>query len=321
MKMNENSMLLYNEEAIRKVIKGFMNYEKSIRIFASQEKDINDLIAHLRYERTILFHLGEIRYTFYFVKNEAILYPQYILEKREYNKLLLDIQKKTEIIKNEIVIYNSNYTKELKLHDYICQNISYRDEGDISHSIVGPLIYNYGVCDGISKTTKLLLQLLGIQSYVITGTAKDRHTGKSEAHAWNVVQIDDSWYHLDVTFDKTISVIKQRYDYFNASTKEIIKDHTIDLLRAETKNISCVNCDDYYERSEVYFSTLLSLEEYVKCQLTSRTKYMQIRVSDEIKERDILKIFDSSLQSLNCDCKYQQSINEARNVYEWMIDY
>lgn len=321
MKMNENSMLPYSEEAIRKVIKSCMNYEKSICIFAMQEQDIHALIAHLRYERTILFHLGEIRYTFYIAKKEAILYPQYILGKREYNKLLLDIQKKTEAIKSEILMYSSDYTKELKVHDYLCQNVSYRDEEDISHSIIGPLIFNCGVCDGISKTTKLLLQLLGIKAYVITGKAQDQQTGKSEAHAWNMVQVDNSWYHLDVTFDKTISVINQRYDYFNIPTKEIIKDHTIDSSRAETSNISCVNCDDYYERSGVCFSTLPSMETYLKYQLTKRTKYLQIRVSDELKESEILKTFKLSLNKIKCDCEYRQSINSARNIYEWEIDY
>lgn len=321
MKMNENSMLHYSEEAIRKVINSCMNYEKSICIFAMQEQDIHALIAHLRYERTILFHLGQIRYTFYFAKNEAILYPQYIFGRSEYNKLLLDIQKKTEIIKNEIVRYNSNYIKELKLHDYICQNVSYRDEGDISHSIIGPLIYNCGVCDGIAKTTKLLLQLLGIKAYVITGIAQEQQAGNSEAHAWNIVQIDNSWYHLDVTFDKTISVMKQRYDYFNIPTKEIIKDHTIDPLRPEISSINCVNCDDYYEKSGVYFSTLLSMETYLSYQLAKRTKYLQIRVSDELKESEILKTFNLSLNTIKCGCEYRQSINPSRNIYEWEIDY
>lgn len=313
-------MLPYNEEAIRKVIKSCMNYEKSICIFALQEQDIHTLIAHLRYERTILFHLGEIKYTFYVAKKEAILYPQYILRKREYDKLLLDIQKKAETIKSEILMYSSDYTKELKIHDYLCQNVSYRDEEDISHSIIGPLIFNCGVCDGISKTTKLLLQLLGIKSHIITGVAQNQQTGMSEAHAWNIVQIDGAWYHVDITFDKTISVIKQRYDYFNIPTKEIIKDHTIDPLRAEISSINCVNCDDYYEKSGVYFSTLLSMETYLSYQLAKKTKYLQIRVSDELKESEILKTFNLSLNTIKCGCEYRQSINPSRNIYEWEID-
>ena len=43
---------------------------------------------------------------------------------------------------------------------------------------------------------------------------------------WNVVRIDGNYYHLDVTFDNSLSkddVI--RYDYFNLSDSQIFKDH------------------------------------------------------------------------------------------------
>ena len=319
--LNENNMLLYSEEVIRKVIKSCINYEKSIRVFALQEQDIHTLISHLKYERPVLFHLSEVKYTFFLKEKEAILYPQYLFNKSEYDKLLLCVQDKTEVIKNMIMRYSSDYTKELKVHDYICQNVLYKNEREISHSIIGPLVYSCGVCDGISKTTKLLLQLLGIKAHVITGTARNQQLGEPEAHAWNVVKIDNGWYHLDVTFDKTITVINQRYDYFNISTKEISKDHAVDLSSNEILAINSEKCDDYYVRSGVYFNTLLALEGYLKQQLTRKMKYIQLRASDEINKKDVSGIFNSSLNALKIDCTYRQSINCIRNVYEWEFDY
>lgn len=320
MKMNENSMLPYSEEAIRKVIKSCMNYEKSICIFAMQEHDIHMLITHLRCERTILFHLGEVEYVFYPRCRKAVLFPCYLYSRKEYEALVLQLTAIVQKIRDQMCTFPTMIERELHIHDALCTKVTYADDGDESHSIVGPLIYRRGVCDGFSKAAKVLLQECGINSHVILGTANSKGE-KYEPHAWNIVKIDNSWYHLDITFDKTVSVINQRYDYFNIPTKEIIKDHIIDSLRVEISNVNCENCDDYYERSGVFFSTLQSLETYLKYQLTKKTKYLQIRVSDKVKESDILKTFKLSLNALKCDCQYRQSINPSRNIYEWEFDY
>ncbi len=43
-------------------------------------------------------------------------------------------------------------------------------------------------------------------------------------HAWNVIRIDGKYYHLDVTFDNTLSRDDAvRYDYVNLADKQIFK--------------------------------------------------------------------------------------------------
>jgi transglutaminase/protease-like cytokinesis protein 3 len=313
-------MLPYNEEAIRKVIESFMNCEKSVRVFARQEQDVQLLIAHLRCERTILFHLGEIEYVFYPRIKEAVLNPRYLYSKREYDALVLQLTSTVQKIRDQVGACRTMIERELRIHDILCEKVTYADDGDESHSIVGPLIYQRGVCDGFSKTTKVLLQECGIASHVIFGAANPTGT-KSEPHAWNVVCVDNSWYHLDVTFDKTISNIGQRYDYFNLSTKEMSKDHVIDLSRPEVSSLDCVRFNDYYVMSGVYFDTLLSLERYLKQQLAKKAQYLQVRVSDGIEECDVLNTFNSALKALKAGCSYQQSVNSIRHVYEWELKY
>ena len=45
-------------------------------------------------------------------------------------------------------------------------------------------------------------------------------------HAWNVIRIDGQYYHLDATFDNTLSKDDTvRYDYVNLSDKQIFRDH------------------------------------------------------------------------------------------------
>lgn len=83
-----------------------------------------------------------------------------------------------------------------------------------SHSIVGPVLRGRGVCDGISKTAKMLFQVLGGKAHVIDGVAKNAASFSYEPHAWNLVRTNQRWYHWDITFDNTISGNSICYDYF-----------------------------------------------------------------------------------------------------------
>ncbi len=221
-------MLSYDEKAIKRMINQFMNFEKTIKICVNAEHDISSLIAYLRYESTILFHVREVNYIFYPTRKEATLYPNYIYTKSEYDTMVVKMTAIVEKIRGEILSStHSLYERELCVHDALCTNVQYADVGEESHSIVGPLLWHKGVCDGISKAAKVLLQECGIKAHVISGTAVT-DAGQYEPHAWNIVCINGKWYHLDITFDNTLSNNSIRYDYFNITTNKIMTDHTID---------------------------------------------------------------------------------------------
>jgi transglutaminase/protease-like cytokinesis protein 3 len=62
---------------------------------------------------------------------------------------------------------------------------------------------------------------------MLTGFADGSGTGNYVSHGWNIVYVDDAWYHIDVTFDDPIggggSIIN---DYFLITGEEIAADHT-----------------------------------------------------------------------------------------------
>lgn len=89
----------------------------------------------------------------------------------------------------------------LILHDYLVEHVAYnwdvatgKDTGDkIIHSAYGALVDGDAVCEGYALAYKLLLSECGVESVLVTSEEMN--------HAWNLVEIDGSWYHVDVTWD------------------------------------------------------------------------------------------------------------------------
>jgi hypothetical protein len=74
-------------------------------------------------------------------------------------------------------------------------------------------------CLGYAETFKLLCNMAGLECEIVFGYTEDGR------HAWNIVKIDEQWFHVDATFADTGSSI---YDMFGASDESISKTHTID---------------------------------------------------------------------------------------------
>ncbi len=117
---------------------------------------------------------------------------------------------------------NSRFEKELFFHDWLCQNVTYNDDGtDNIYSVYGALINGVAVCEGYSRAMQLLCDSVGIPCTVIYGSSRD------VGHMWNIINPGDGWYHLDVTWDDDEKYNYIRHTYFNLSDKQILSDHDI----------------------------------------------------------------------------------------------
>lgn len=131
-------------------------------------------------------------------------------EAREIGEALLDIQDRIiqEGMSEEEIV--------LEIHDYIISTYAYAVNGDIERfSRAGVLLSDgVGQCQAYSELFVCLCLLSGVEAEVITGHSTFGHN--EVGHAWNLVKIGSSWYHVDVTWDDPVPDVKGmiRYDYF-----------------------------------------------------------------------------------------------------------
>lgn len=108
------------------------------------------------------------------------------------------------------------------LHDYLVLHLKYDDTyQSISHTPEGVVKNRTAVCDGYTRTMRLLLLLAGIENHIATGYAGN------ESHAWNLVRMEDGWYHVDVTWDDPTPDVegRVRYLYFLKNDADMAKTH------------------------------------------------------------------------------------------------
>lgn len=162
------------------------------------------------------------------------------------------------------------------LHDYLVLELKYdKSYQMISHSPEGVMRNKTAVCDGYARTMRLLLLLSGIDCKIVCGTAGE------ESHAWNLVKLEDGWYHVDVTWDDPVPDIEGKigYQYFLKNDREMEKTHRWEC------EISCtgeayqgyayreVFCDSYDKMCGV-FEKQIQTKDYLlfcyprECELT-----------------------------------------------------
>ena len=127
-------------------------------------------------------------------------------------------------INNNITSDMSTYDKIKKFHDYIINNTSFDidintlDNRNItkSHTAYGLITNHKAICGGYSDIMSIYLYLLNIPNYRIA----------TNDHIWNLVYINNTWLHLDLTWDDPVTSDGSNqllYDYFLINNDKLFK--------------------------------------------------------------------------------------------------
>ena len=134
--------------------------------------------------------------------------------------------------------------KALFLHDYLAVHAQY-DTSYQRYDAYSLLVDKTGVCQAYTLAYQLLLNRVGIEN----GTVSSRTLN----HIWNTVLLDDSWYHVDVTWDdpvddRTGRVLHRYFCISDAKNKTIRegKHYASDLIYEPRISAGSTQYDTYY---------------------------------------------------------------------------
>ena len=99
----------------------------------------------------------------------------------------------------------SQWQIALSVHDYLASHFRY-DETYTYYTCYDLLVGGTAVCEGYARAYMDILKRAGMEAIYATSDAMD--------HGWNLVKIDGSWYHVDVTWDDPVSDITGRVRHF-----------------------------------------------------------------------------------------------------------
>ena len=141
--------------------------------------------------------------------------------------------------------YNSLETNIKNVHDYIINNARYdsaRSDNNVltykSDTAYGPLFQGYAICGGYTDLMQLFLERLNVKNFRVS----------SDNHIWNVLYINNTWKHLDLTWDDPVASDGKdylEYNYFLINTNQLLTleqtqhnfnlEHYTELKNAEQK--------------------------------------------------------------------------------------
>ena len=223
-------------------------------------------------------------------------------EQKAYKKLLS--------ISEELQLEDkSDMDKILAIHDYLVLNIAYDEEAyknpkknESAHYVEGALLNKLAVCSGYASTFQLLLLLEGIPcEYVST-----------DDHAWNLVQVDGNWYHVDVTWDDPVPDKEGRvlYTHFMMTDSEIAKLRSHGNWKCECDKEH--NCNDTTYRTYPYKDYICMTEKeaikVIKAQKNNDEIVIVYPSEKSLTEKEILSLVRKTL-SLEGTFSYYPSEN------------
>lgn len=178
------------------------------------ESQLEDLFFQL-YDSGKLPWYTDYTYTYYYDKdtNYMLEFEPVYLDESTYDRALYE-QKVAQFLQTYVHEGMDPAQMALSIHDGLVVSCIY-DETLEKNTGYDLLVNGSTVCAGYAQAYQDLLTRVGIESVVVTSEAME--------HAWNLVQLDGQWYHVDVTWDDPTpdNYGFVNHDYFLLTDEEI----------------------------------------------------------------------------------------------------
>lgn len=200
-----DSAVLHSVNEMTQKLTGAMSNRRDTITFTYQGKT-NMLKSQV--QTAIDQAMGSDPYLYYIIDSYAFSYrgstrSANVTVQVEYRETLQQtayVNKQVKAVLQEIITPGMSSHQKVKIiHDWVVLHLQY-DNSYRKYTAYEGLQTGSAVCQGYSLLTYKLLLGAGIPNRIVEGTARPEG-GVAQSHAWNLVQLDGLWYHLDTTWD------------------------------------------------------------------------------------------------------------------------
>lgn len=285
-----------------------------------EPKKIFSVLEDISYKNPEVMYYKGAEYSFGKVK---LSYSRPIEDLENHQREIKE--EKSKFFKNNISVSMSDYEKILTIHDYIVEKGQYDlrlfSEGEVppeSYATYGILGLGLGVCESYAKSMKYLLDEANINSMIVIGSSR------GENHAWNLVNIDDEYYHIDATWDDPIiedgtEII--RHNFFNLNDEQIGKTHQ--WIREDYPEANGTKYNYYNYNDLIVDGTEELIDKLEKAMLKRHSKYT-LKVIDLERNFHINSIIEEigykNYEQIMLKA-YNYYLDEEQNIFSFQFYY
>ncbi|XID96255.1 transglutaminase domain-containing protein [Paenibacillaceae bacterium WGS1546] len=234
-------------------------------------ESLKDVLMKVYYQNPLILGLSQYRYDYV----TLTLSIKYEYSRDEIARMQREIvAEAANIVSGIIQDGMSDDAKRLAIYDYLNDNTKYDDEAlrnaeenqfkftdpkfNDSFNTYGIMVKKVGVCASYASTYKMLSDLAGLQTIVVTGTMN------GVPHAWNKVKLDVGWANVDPTNNETNSGIP--YLLYNSSDElaesgeyALDDSYWLDLELSQFDSLD--NSQDYYVQNGLEVQSVKELTD------------------------------------------------------------
>lgn len=204
------------------------------------------------------FYLNGYTYTQY-TRDQEIQYitfsGRYVYDAEEVARRQKLIDAEVDNLVSRLMGYDE-YETVKRVYEELILSTDYSMDSPDNQNICSVFLDKKSVCNGYAKAAQYLLNDLGIPCIIVNGMTN------GDTHAWNIVEIDGAYYHMDATwgdpsyYSSTDSEKEGApnidYSYLCVTDAEIGKNHAIDQ---EFTLPACTSTkDNYFVREGLYLN-------------------------------------------------------------------
>lgn len=232
-----------------------LNYDEKVDILTTDTVLMRQAYQALSSDYGGLFWVAGYTYTRYTMGDELVgleFAPNYTMEEEQKDQYQAQVDAVVSEWLGGISFHDSDYDKAKYVFETLIQNVDYVEGAPENQNILSAFLYRETVCQGYASATQYLLRQLGIPSTIVSGYAN------GQAHAWNLVELDGEYYHMDTTWGNSTYLGSDsreekfvNYSFLCMTDKEISNTHEIQMLFPMPECNSIVH--SYYVQEGLYF--------------------------------------------------------------------